>query len=208
MSGRPAMVMQWYANGSAADYLANKNPNADRLGLILDVARGLEYLHTHQPPIVHADLKGNNVLITDDGTAALCDFGLSQVVEDLGRPAGLTMSNPSVGPLRWQAPELSCDDEPTKPTSDVWSFGCTAFELLTSRIPYPHRARDAQVMRDMQNFVKPSGPADAALRTFGPRVGALLDWCWSFDPFERPSMTQVRVELESICASGNVQCTY
>ncbi|KAF8175098.1 kinase-like domain-containing protein [Pholiota molesta] len=204
MSGRPAMVMQWYDNGSAAEYLATKNPNADRLGLILDVARGLEYLHTHSPPIVHADLKGNNVLITDDGTAALCDFGLSQVVEDLGRPAGLTMSHPNVGPLRWQAPELSSDDEPTKQTSDVWSYGCTAFELLTSQIPYPHRTRDVQVMKDMQNNVKPPGPADMALIPFGPCVATLLDSCWSFDPIERPCMTQVRADLESICISRDM----
>lgn len=70
------------------------------------------------------------MLINDDGAAVLCDFGLSQVVEDLGkRPAGLTVSNPSVGPLRWQAPELSDDDAPMTRESDVWSFGCTAFEV-------------------------------------------------------------------------------
>ena len=77
MAGRPAMVMQWYKNGNAAEYLTKKNPEADRLQLvwpssypvplilceplvpqILDVACGLEYLHTHSPSIVHADLKG------------------------------------------------------------------------------------------------------------------------------------------------------
>ncbi|KAF8154936.1 kinase-like domain-containing protein [Crassisporium funariophilum] len=205
MSGRPAMVMRWYDNGSAADYLARKNPDADRQQLvsttILDVARGLAYLHTHKPPIIHADLKGNNVLITDDGRAALCDFGLSQVIEDLGRPAGMTLSNPDVGPLRWQAPEfLEDDDEPAMLTSDVWSYGCTAFELLTSRIPYAHRIRDAQVIRDMQNGVRPSGPADMSLLPFDPRVQTLLDACWSFIPEQRPRMTEVQAQLEAICA--------
>lgn len=140
------------------------------------------------------------------------------------------MSNPNVGPLRWQAPELSSDDEPTKQTSDVWSFGCTAFEvsiqkyiptaqcareyllpyllyfwqLLTSQIPYPHRTRDVQVMKDMQNNLKPPGPADVALIPFGPCVGALLDSCWSFDPIERPCMTQVRADLESIYISRDM----
>ena len=73
------------------------------------------------------------MLITDDGRGALCDFGLSQVVEDLGRPTGLTLSNPDVGPLRWQPPEfLLADidiDELATLTSDVWSYGCTAFEV-------------------------------------------------------------------------------
>jgi serine/threonine protein kinase len=72
----------------------------------------------------------NNVLITDEGRAALCDFGLSQVVEDLGRPTGFTLSNPDVGPIRWQAPEfLDGEDEAATLMSDVWSFGCTAFEV-------------------------------------------------------------------------------
>jgi len=205
MSGRPAMVMQWYENGSAAEYLAKKNPDADRLQLILDVARGLEYLHTHKPPIVHADLKGNNVLITDEGRAALCDFGLSQVVEDLGRPTGFTLSNPDVGPIRWQAPEfLDGEDEAASLLSDVWSFGCTAFELLTSSIPYGHRTRDAQVIRDMQQGTKPSGPTDATLLTIDSSVRTLLDACWSFDPVERPDMIRVCTLLKAICASKTI----
>ncbi|KAJ3517678.1 hypothetical protein NLJ89_g352 [Agrocybe chaxingu] len=200
MSGRPAMVMQWYENGSAAEYLSKKNPEADRVRLILDVARGLEYLHTHKPPIVHADLKGNNVLITDEGRAAICDFGLSQLVEDLGRPTGFTLSNQDVGPLRWQAPEYLEEEGPARTTSDVWSFGCTAFELLTSRIPYEHRIRDAQVIKDMQNGITPAGTAGDLCLAFDPRVKRLIDRCWSFDPSERPNMTEVRTQLEEICA--------
>ncbi|KAF9550051.1 kinase-like protein [Agrocybe pediades] len=207
MSGRPAMVMQWYENGSATDYLAKKNPNADRIQLILDVARGLAYLHTLQPrPIVHADLKGNNVLITDEGRAVLSDFGLSKVVEDLGRPTGFTLSNPDVaaGPLRWQAPEfLESDDEPATLASDVWSFACTAYELLTGQLPYSHRTRDPQIIRDMGNGVKPCGPLDmeqAALGRFDPRIRQLLDSCWSFSVAGRPCMADVQSQLEVVAA--------
>ncbi len=69
------------------------------------------------------------MLITDEGVAVICDFGLSQVIEEITRPEGLTVSNPSVGPLRWQAPELLEDDSPSTQASDVWSFGCTALEV-------------------------------------------------------------------------------
>lgn len=170
------------------------------------------------------------MLITDDGRGALCDFGLSQVVEDLGRPTGLTLSNPDVGPLRWQPPEFLEDtDEPATLTSDVWSYGCTAFEvsflskkikirkrrlicfflcakkkkkLLTSLIPYSHRTRDAQVIKDMQNKMKPSGPSStelSLLSSFGPRIADLLNECWTFIPSERPTMTEIQTQLESIC---------
>jgi serine/threonine protein kinase len=174
-------------------------------------------------------IEQNNVLITDEGRAALCDFGLSQVIEDLGRPAGLTLSTPSMGPLRWQAPELAHEDETPRLSSDVWSFACTAFEvryptnlgphiiknqlramiadlfstpqLLTTRHPYPHCKRDMQVMQSMQNHVKPSGSTLATILDVHADIGALLDDCWSFDPLKRPSMSQVRERLEAMCQS-------
>jgi len=131
-----------------------------------------------------------------------------QVVEDLGRPAGLTLSNPDVGPLRWQPPEFLGDtDEPATLASDVWSYGCTAFELLTNRIPYWHRPRDAQVIRDMQNGMKPCGPQSTELVSLlasGSRITAILNQCWKFIPSERPTMTEIQTQLESICEQQTV----
>ncbi|PPQ92469.1 hypothetical protein CVT25_009734 [Psilocybe cyanescens] len=202
MSGRPAMIMQWYANGSAAEYLEKTNPDADRLQLILDVARGLAYLHTNSPPIVHADLKANNILITDEGRAAICDFGLSEVVEDLNQPTGYTLSTPHVGPLRWRAPEFLENDGPAMFTSDVWSFGCTAFELLTGTMPYEHCKGDYQVMKSMQEGMKPYLPDDPAFQALDSRVKVLLDSCWSFIPSDRPHMIDVQAQLEAICSSS------
>ncbi|PPR05804.1 hypothetical protein CVT26_010154 [Gymnopilus dilepis] len=203
MSGRPAMVMQWYDNGNAVDYL-RKNPTADRLQLVLDVACGLAYLHTHRHPIIHADLKGNNVLITDEGRAAICDFGLSKVLEDLGCPSGFSLSNPGIGPLRWLAPELMEDDEqPAIPASDVWSFGCTAFELLTGLMPYPHCLHDPKVVLEVQNRVKPSGPdMHEQFVKLDIRVRSLLESCWSFTPAERPVMKDIQECLQDILSNA------
>jgi len=75
----------------------------------------------------------NNVLITDTYHAVLTDFGLSQVIEDLIGPSGNTTSM-CQGTVRWMAPELVLDDENNEMLrltfgSDVWSFGCTAYEV-------------------------------------------------------------------------------
>jgi serine/threonine protein kinase len=74
----------------------------------------------------------NNVLITRSGCAVLTDFGLSQVIDDLIGPSGNTTSTIQ-GSVRWQAPELVLDDDNQKLqltfSSDVWSFGCTAYEV-------------------------------------------------------------------------------
>ncbi|KAL0959123.1 hypothetical protein HGRIS_014417 [Hohenbuehelia grisea] len=195
MSGRPAMIMQWYKNGSASDYLA-RNPEADRLSLIRDAARGLTYLHTLTPPIVHGDLKGNNILITDDGRAALSDFGLSQVIEDLMGPTGFTPSCPEGGPVRWQAPEF-IQDETWRPrlSADVWSFGCTAYELLTGKIPFPHRRRDGPVIQDLIAGAKPTAPGEI----IDAPIKDLLDSCWRFEAEERPTMPEIVARLEELC---------
>jgi serine/threonine protein kinase len=110
-----------------------------------------------EPPIVHGDLKAvssnpdsslqiideddaqNNVLITDDHHAVLSDFGLSKVIDELVTSTGNVTSTQG-GCVRWQAPELvvvgnaDLDDQLTPArsvtrVSDVWSFGCTAYEV-------------------------------------------------------------------------------
>jgi len=200
MSGRPAMVMKWYCNGSAQEYLRDHG-DINRLLLVRDVAFGLEYLHTLTPPIVHGDLKSNNVLITDDGTAVLSDFGLSQVIGDiLDRPVGLTPSN-LPGPIRWQAPEL-LEDESCQPglKTDVWGFGCTAYELLTSKLPYDHRRRDALILKDVQSGIKPSGPDRFSIaKSDGNIENILEDYCWAFDAYNRPCMAEISLLIDQLC---------
>ena len=91
----------------------------------------------------------NNTLVNDDGHAMLTDFGLAKVIEELAGPTGNTTSM-GAGCVRWQAPELITDTRPDKgddapkpssPTrgSDVWSFGCTAYEvrLVRSSLYFP-----------------------------------------------------------------------
>ncbi|KAF9070435.1 kinase-like domain-containing protein [Rhodocollybia butyracea] len=211
MSGRPSLILPWFENGSASEYLKLRNPSADRLRLvsdvILDVAEGLKYLHTYKPaPIVHGDLKGNNILITDDGHATLTDFGLSQVIEDLVGPTGITPSNTEAGPIRWQSPEFISDiSETCRPQlpGDVWSFGCTAYELLTGNVPYYFRLRDPAIICDIQNGVKPPGVENDRLCGEGG-IWKLLNDCWITDPTKRIQMTQVVPRLKELCSSSTV----
>ena len=75
-------------------------------------------------------------------------------------------------------------------------------QLLTGNIPYSHLTRDHNVILDMQAMKKPLAPTDVPiLSKFGPQVTSLLDSCWEFDRTKRPSMTQIRKQLEDICAA-------
>jgi serine/threonine protein kinase len=105
--GTPELISPWFEHGDVLSYLT-KFPSADRKKLVCQVADGLSYLHAQTPsPIVHGDLKGGNVLINRDGDGALCDFGLSKLLQDCPSMSRFTTSNAGVGTLRWCAPGRS-----------------------------------------------------------------------------------------------------
>ncbi|KAJ3744851.1 kinase-like domain-containing protein [Lentinula detonsa] len=107
------MVSAWCDNGTISDYL-EKKPDADRLKLIIQVASGVAYLHHFNPPVVHGDLKGGNILVNSHEQAVITDFGLSKVMEDLSSLSRSSMSERRrststsffAGSTRWMAPEL------------------------------------------------------------------------------------------------------
>jgi len=132
----------------------------------------------------------------------ISDFGLSQMVMDLSeRPIGLTPSNPSFAPVRWSAPELIEDDacQPTLAT-DVWSFGCTAYSILTDKAPYHHRMKDGSIIRDIHIKIKPPGPEGLSLENAIKDMERILNIdCWSFSPFQRSGMAAIAARIECIC---------
>ncbi|KAI6012235.1 kinase-like domain-containing protein [Pisolithus marmoratus] len=167
-----AMVSPWCENGTIMHYLERDDVQPDRLALLLQVASGVSYLHNMKPVVVHGDLRGTNILISDAGTALITDFGLSTVIEELSltesglRAARLTGSSGHRGSTRWMAPELFIalvEDEVPRITteSDVYAFGCVCLEVATGQPPYAHRWNDPAVTVDIMRGVKPSMGAPA-----------------------------------------------
>ncbi|KAG8892256.1 hypothetical protein FRB99_002845 [Tulasnella sp. 403] len=135
---RPCLVSPWCANGNAMEYL-KKCPTAHRGNLILQVAEGLVHLHTHDPPIIHADIKAGNVLIDDNGEAMLCDFGLAKFLGDVS--SGFTTSTDQKGTPRWMAPEQFQQDGTPVYTieADIYAFGCF---ILGAVLAFPFASND------------------------------------------------------------------
>ncbi|KIO16809.1 hypothetical protein M407DRAFT_62296, partial [Tulasnella calospora MUT 4182] len=105
---------------------------------IRDVTRGVEYLHTRNPPIIHGDLKSINILVTSKCCAVITDFGSAR---------RLTKKDPGTQyTLRWAAPELLMDDEPGL-WSDIWSLGWIWYEVMTNSIPFQHVQKDTTVIK-------------------------------------------------------------
>ncbi|KAI6142846.1 kinase-like domain-containing protein [Pisolithus tinctorius] len=131
-----SIVTLWMEGGNASAYV-QKQENDPR-PLIKDIALALRYLHSHpKGPIIHADLKGENVLIASDGRAVLTDFGLSILPDS---SFSIPMTSACGGSLRWMAPEVvnRLVSEDPKPTveGEIWAFGMTTLELFTRKHPY------------------------------------------------------------------------
>ncbi|KAG6916779.1 hypothetical protein DXG01_005361 [Tephrocybe rancida] len=123
---RVSIVSPWMENEEIRTYL-EKTPNAPRVRLAADVGSGLMYLHDND--IIHGDLKSPNVLIDGTGRARLADFGISSVLD--ASIAAWTSQQTDVsrgGTLRWRAPEVLQAKATNSKESDVYAWGCVAWE--------------------------------------------------------------------------------
>ncbi|KAF5362148.1 hypothetical protein D9756_002541 [Leucocoprinus leucothites] len=152
-SQRICLVSPFMKNGNLHDY-ASRLPQKSRLPLILDVVNGLQYIH--ELGIVHSDLKGPNVLISNEGRALITDFGASHIITATAAPT----SSSIFSTLRFAAPEVVLGGEHWQPTkeSDIWSFGCLCYETLSRRTPYYQYKLPVQVNAALTRKELPKRP--------------------------------------------------
>eukprot|EP00803_Ostreobium_quekettii_P005047 evm.model.scf_116.9 EVM.evm.TU.scf_116.9 scf_116:78579-84479(+) len=127
-----SIVTQFLPRGSLFRLLHKSNAVIDerlRLKMAVDVAKGMCYLHSFKPPIIHRDLKSPNLLVDKDWTVKVCDFGLSRV------KAGTLAPWSRAGTPEWMAPEV-LRNEPSNESCDVYSFGVILYELVTRKEPW------------------------------------------------------------------------
>ncbi|KAJ6805226.1 calcium/calmodulin-regulated receptor-like kinase 1 [Iris pallida] len=130
--GQHMLIYVYMTNGSLASHLYDENHEPLkwdlRINIALDVARGLEYLHDGAvPPVVHRDIKSNNILLDRSMNARVADFGLS-------REEMVNHHAPIRGTFGYLDPEYVSSRSFTK-KSDVYSFGVLLFELIAGRNP-------------------------------------------------------------------------
>lgn len=99
---------------------------------MLDVVRGLQYLHDRKPSVIHRDCKSSNILITSKGTAKIADFGLAKV-----KQSTRSMVRSLVGTVNWQAPELWVAHPKYNHKVDVFSCACVFWEMLQWHLEDP-----------------------------------------------------------------------
>ena len=162
-------TMEYVAGGSLDRFWRSHGsqlvPLETSVDVMRQVARGLSVAHSEQPPIVHRDIKPQNILVGYDPTglrARVSDFGLAKHVNPL------TLRASARGTRAFKAPEAFRDFQDDSLAGDVWALGTTLYLLLTDRFPY------AEVMADLLDerrfgrvYVPPS--------QFNPQVDPALD---------------------------------
>ncbi|KDN53412.1 kinase-like protein [Tilletiaria anomala UBC 951] len=147
----PCMIVsELCSNGDLFDYIRNVPAPSDSeiYRILLEIARGLEYLHLRKPAIIHRDVKSTNVLITRDRTAKINDFGLARV-----KNTTRSMVRSLVGTVNWQAVELWVPKPHYNEKVDVWSAAMTFWEVLQWHQPekrYPFQGmNEHQIYQDV-----------------------------------------------------------
>lgn len=198
--GSLATVTEFMINGSLKQFLRKKDRTIDRrkrVILAMDAAFGMEYLHGKN--IVHFDLKCENLLVNmRDPQRPICkigDLGLSKVKQHTLVSGGVR------GTLPWMAPELlSGKSNMVSEKIDVYSFGIVMWELLTGEEPYSDM-RAAEIIGGIVNdSLRPQIPSWC-----DPEWKGLMESCWSSDPAERPSFTDISQRLRKMAAAMNVK---
>lgn len=174
------LSMRYVDGGDAAAAVRRAGPLEMRraVRLIADAAAGLDFAHRHQ--VLHRDVKPANILIDADDTggerALVADFGIARAVDDTVT-AGVVS-----GSLAYTAPELFEADGGDH-RADIYSFGCTVFELLTGRTPF---VRSDQASMIAAHLSAPPPSLRALRPDVPPELDAAVTAALAKDPGERP----------------------
>jgi len=140
-------------------------------GVALDVARGVLYMHSRSPPVIHLDLKSANVLLARDFTAKIADVGLAKVLSRADTKVSLE------GTFDYAAPEL-LSGERVSEKADIYSMGVVLWELVTGESPRN---------RQLRPVVTGEGPPAEC----PPAVAAAIEACRAKDPADRPTAREL-----------------
>ncbi|MBY0113760.1 MAG: protein kinase [Phycisphaerales bacterium] len=211
-AGHPYLILEFIEGATLADHLTNGAiPVDEALGIARQIAEALEV--AHEKGIIHRDLKPGNVMVTSDGIVKVLDFGLARTAD--GSPSSTnaaamadspTVTSPArhspsipgaiMGTAGYMSPEQA-RGKPVDKRSDIFSFGCVLFEMLTGECPFP-----GETVTDSLGAILHREPNWSMLPVAMPRrVRELLTNCLAKDRKQRlHDIGDARLELERAIA--------
>ncbi|XP_043203191.1 interleukin-1 receptor-associated kinase 4-like isoform X2 [Amphibalanus amphitrite] len=201
------LVFSYMSNGSLQDRLACKGnstplPWARRLEVAVGTARGVVHLHTsRERPLIHRDIKSANILLDDNFTAKVGDFGLAREVNG-GRSTSTLLTSTVLGTSAYMPPEAFRGDVSVK--LDTFSFGIVLLELLTGLPPYDETREGFDLLSHVEDHVDEQSLHETLDSRAGPIPPGQADALYQLavrcteEKRRRPLMAAVLQQLEQI----------
>jgi serine/threonine protein kinase len=192
--GKPYLVMQYLPNGSCLKNIGEFTEQ-QAAQLILQIGGALDYLHRQDPPIIHQDIKPDNILMDAQGKFLLSDFGISSKIRrTLSKSMG-SRAGQSSGTTAYMAPERfskKLEERAPIKANDVFSLGVTLFELLTGELPYG----------ELGGMVANTGnePAELPIH-YSSGLRGLIALCINKKTYLRPTATEIIASANSYLES-------
>jgi serine/threonine protein kinase len=163
--GNPYLVMEYLEGVSLESIIASGRAMSllEKLNVLIDVCNGLSY--AHQRNVIHRDIKPGNIMVLNDGTTKIVDFGIARVGD-----RRMTQTNQVIGSLHYMSPE-QIQDRPLDAGSDIFSAGVVLYQLLTGTLPFESAETAATMMKIVH---EPPAPLSVYIRDYPPELEQVI----------------------------------
>lgn len=186
---RPYLVMPYCPDGSVSRF-AGEMPERKLWQFVHDVAAGLAYLHHQNPPVIHQDIKPDNILILKTGDYVITDFGISKQLRQSMRQGAAQLN--SAGAISYMGPERFSKNFMAVKASDIWSLGSAIYELATGDVPFCGLGGSLQ----KQGADMPELP-----ESYSEEMNIVCASCMAMDTWARPTAAQLRDYAAQVLSS-------
>ncbi|KAL3936605.1 MAG: hypothetical protein SGBAC_008109 [Bacillariaceae sp.] len=185
----PMLVMEFMEHGSLYNVLQNPTIvlGSDLiLHIVKDIAQGVRFLHSSNPPLTHGDLKSSNILIDSKFRAKLADLGMTKPSQ-----------KKATGTRLWMAPELLSKKSPNTPNSDMYSIGVILNEIVSRKEPFHDTTDDMSII--INGITDPKINRRPEIPLYCPvKLKKLIVFLWHADPLLRPTANELNNRLDDL----------
>mgnify|MGYP002622604202 CR=1 FL=1 len=180
---KPYLVLPYCKNGSIQRRVGQFSED-EAWHLLHDVASGLAFLHAMKPTVIHQDIKPDNIMVDNNGSYMITDFGVSAHAKSTLRKS-MSIKFASAGTTAYMAPERFSKDNTPIMANDIWSLGAMTYEMITGEVPFTAGHLEGGILQ------KNGAEIPELSEAYSPQLNTLIGMCLSLNPWDRPTAEQV-----------------